>query len=63
MKYIFTHIDIDGSKIEYTLESETCSKIINSFYYFMKGISFHDETIIDAMKIIINEYEGDKDVR
>lgn len=61
-KYIFIHVDDDGSKQKHVVNhGGTASDIISAFYYFLLGVSFHPTSVKDGLQTILEEHKTFED--
>lgn len=55
-KYTLTHVNDDGTKLTMEFEDVNAFNIVQNFVYFLQGVSFHEETITDALESIVDSY-------
>ncbi len=49
--------DSEGNIIEHTSLHVGASDIVRNLYHFMLAVTFHKDSIVDALKEVADEYE------
>lgn len=61
MKYTLICRGSDGELLKSQFTEATADEVVRHFFYFLRGVSFHKDSILNAFQAIVDEYSEEED--